>query len=206
LAGVNPGFKRKSGQPHGHRMLFRPWFSNALTCAATTLLLFVCVPHASRAWDRGPQCVPFARALSSIRLFGDARGWWSAAAGSYNRGTRPQVGSVLSFRSDVRMPLGHVAVVTTVVDRREIRSIMRIGHRVLSVGRCEFSMSLPRTIGRRSASSYPNTTISARSMQLTDSFIRGRSSLDHRSSRFRRRSELSRKTSYSTPLEAFRSS
>jgi hypothetical protein len=72
------------------------------------------------AWDRGPQCVPFARALSSIRLFGDAWHWWSAAAGLYNRSDKPQAGSILSFRSDVRMPLGHIAVVTRVIDQREI--------------------------------------------------------------------------------------
>jgi hypothetical protein len=64
--------------------------------------------------------VPFARALSSIRLFGDAWRWWSAAAGLYNRGTQPEAGSVLSFRPDVRMPLGHIAVVTRVIDQREI--------------------------------------------------------------------------------------
>lgn len=96
--------------------------STALTRAAAKVLfpLLVCLPQASWAWDRGPQCVPFARALSSIRLFGDARMWWSAAAGLYNRGAHPQVGSVLSFRPDVRMPLGHVAVVTRIIDKREI--------------------------------------------------------------------------------------
>jgi len=72
------------------------------------------------AWDQGPQCVPFARALSSIRLFGDAWRWWSAAAGRYDRGDMPSAGSVLSFRPDARMPLGHVAVVTRVISAREI--------------------------------------------------------------------------------------
>lgn len=64
-------------------------------------------PHTSWAYDQGPQCVPFARALSSISLFGDAWHWWSAAAGRYDRGLKPQAGSVLSFRPDARMPLGH---------------------------------------------------------------------------------------------------
>jgi hypothetical protein len=77
-------------------------------------------PHTSWAYDRGPQCVPFARALSSISLFGDAWHWWSAAAGRYDRGFKPQAGSVLSFRPDARMPLGHVAVVTRVISAREI--------------------------------------------------------------------------------------
>ncbi len=72
------------------------------------------------AWVQGPQCVPFARALSSIMLFGDAWRWWSAAAGRYDRGEMPSAGSVLSFRPDARMPLGHVAVVTRVISAREI--------------------------------------------------------------------------------------
>src|SRR6516164_6322728 len=76
--------------------------------------------HPSLAWDRAPQCVPFARALSSIRLFGDAGRWWSAAAGLYNRGAKPGAGAILSFRPDARMPLGHIAVVTRVIDAREI--------------------------------------------------------------------------------------
>ena len=103
-------------------MVFSHLLSKALTCAAATLLflLLACLPQASWAWDRGPQCVPFARALSSIRLFGDAWRWWSVAAGLYNRGATPQAGSILSFRSDARMPLGHIAVVTRVIDRREI--------------------------------------------------------------------------------------
>jgi hypothetical protein len=83
--------------------------------------LFAGLPETSwAASDRGPQCVPFARALSSVRLFGDAWRWWSAAAGRFNRGATPQAGSILSFRSDLRMPLGHIAVVTKVIDAREI--------------------------------------------------------------------------------------
>ncbi len=82
------------------------------------LIVLHCRPAA--AWDRDPQCVPFARALSSIRLFGDAWRWWSAAAGLYNRGANPQAGSILSFRPDLHMPLGHLAVVTRVIDSREI--------------------------------------------------------------------------------------
>src|SRR4051794_36324198 len=74
----------------------------------------------AHAWDFGLQCVPFARAISGIRLFGDAWRWWSEAAGRYERGQRPQPGSVLSFRPNTHMPLGHVAVVTRVVSARRI--------------------------------------------------------------------------------------
>lgn len=85
------------------------------------LALLGCIDaQASWASDRLLHCVPFARALSNISLFGDAWRWWTAAAGRYERGSQPQAGSILSFRPDARMPLGHVAVVTRVVGPREI--------------------------------------------------------------------------------------
>ncbi len=66
------------------------------------------------------QCVPFARENSGIELVGDAATWWGRAAGVYERGAKPEVGSVLNFRANGRMRLGHVAVVTDVVDSRHI--------------------------------------------------------------------------------------
>jgi len=68
----------------------------------------------------GLQCVPFARAASGIELKGNAADWWDAAAGVYERGAQPEAGSVLNFRSTGRMRLGHVAVVTAVLDARHI--------------------------------------------------------------------------------------
>ncbi|MGH7044443.1 MAG: CHAP domain-containing protein [Acetobacteraceae bacterium] len=65
-------------------------------------------------------CVPFARADSGIDLAGNAYAWWSHAAGTYARGDAPVPGSVLTFRANERMRLGHVAVVSRVVNRREI--------------------------------------------------------------------------------------
>lgn len=66
------------------------------------------------------QCVPFARNESGVQLVGNARTWWEKAAGLYERGHRPEVGSVLTFRPNGRMPLGHVAVVIKVLGPREI--------------------------------------------------------------------------------------
>ena len=66
------------------------------------------------------QCVPFARAASGIELKGNAANWWDAAAGVYDRGDSPEAGSVLNFRSNGRMRLGHVAVVTAIADARHI--------------------------------------------------------------------------------------
>lgn len=66
------------------------------------------------------QCVAFAKQDAGIDISGNARDWWSNAAGVYQRGKAPEVGSVLSFRANGRMPLGHVAVVASVADSRTI--------------------------------------------------------------------------------------
>jgi surface antigen len=68
----------------------------------------------------GLQCVPYAREVSHIQLAGNAYLWWAEAAGRYARGNAPEEGAVLNFRSVGRMPLGHVAVVTAVLDNRTI--------------------------------------------------------------------------------------
>src|SRR6195256_6966216 len=41
------------------------------------------------------QCVPYARAHSAIKIYGDAYTWWDQAAGKYPRGTLPEPGAVL---------------------------------------------------------------------------------------------------------------
>lgn len=68
----------------------------------------------------GVQCVPFARHLSGISIMGDARTWWAQAEGRYDRGSRPEIGAVLTFRPSGGMRLGHVSVVTGIVSSREI--------------------------------------------------------------------------------------
>jgi len=65
-------------------------------------------------------CVPFARALSGIRLQGDADSWWEEAAGHYRRERTPALGSVLVFRRSDRLPSGHVGVVSRVISNREV--------------------------------------------------------------------------------------
>lgn len=67
------------------------------------------------------QCVPYARDVSGIEIYGDAWSWWQAAAGRYDRGAAPRPGAVLVMKRDGRLPNGHVAVVTTVISAREIR-------------------------------------------------------------------------------------
>lgn len=66
------------------------------------------------------QCVPYARQVSGIQLYGDAHTWWDQAAGRYARGTRPKVGAVMAFRPYGAMQLGHVAAVSKVIDSRTV--------------------------------------------------------------------------------------
>ena len=67
------------------------------------------------------QCVPFARLVSGIQIFGDAWTWWRQAAGRYQTGYVPKAGAVLCFRPSGRMRLGHVAVVSQVLTDRVIQ-------------------------------------------------------------------------------------
>ena len=85
-----------------------------LACAA-----LASVPaRAGSLLDYVGQCVPFARAASGIQIFGDAWTWWDQAAGRYRRGEDPKVGAVIVFAKTARLPLGHVAVVSRVVENR----------------------------------------------------------------------------------------
>ncbi len=66
------------------------------------------------------QCVPFARELSGINIYGDAHSWWDQADGVYARGFTPVEGAVLSLPGHGAMQLGHVAVVREIIDDRTI--------------------------------------------------------------------------------------
>lgn len=66
------------------------------------------------------QCAPFARLASGIQIFGNAGTWWNQADGRYERGNAPEAGAVLVFKAAGRMRVGHVAMVTGIVDSRTI--------------------------------------------------------------------------------------
>lgn len=66
------------------------------------------------------QCVPYAREVSGIEIFGDAHTWWDQAEGRYKRGHKPKVGAVMAFRPSGNMTLGHVAAVSKVIDKRTV--------------------------------------------------------------------------------------
>ena len=66
------------------------------------------------------QCVPYARIVSGVAIKGDALTWWDQANGQYKRGTKPKKGAVLAFRPYGPMLLGHVAVISKVLDDRRV--------------------------------------------------------------------------------------
>ncbi|WP_082697971.1 CHAP domain-containing protein [Novosphingobium fuchskuhlense] len=111
--------------------------SLALRLVVTGLLAALSVPAAARPLAPVPaaqtsddadaeaplpyiQCVPYAREVSGIQLFGDAHTWWDQAAGRYARGTQPRVGAVMAFRPHGAMVLGHVAAVSRIIDSRTV--------------------------------------------------------------------------------------
>lgn len=66
------------------------------------------------------QCVPYARQVSGIQIYGDAHTWWDQAEGRYARGDKPRVGAVMAFRPNGNSRLGHVAAVSKVIDSRTV--------------------------------------------------------------------------------------
>lgn len=68
----------------------------------------------------GLSCVPYARSVTGMNVSGNAWQWWGNAEGSYARGQVPEAGSVLAFRNNMRMPMGHVAVITRVESPRVV--------------------------------------------------------------------------------------
>lgn len=78
--------------------------------------LFGVTPASAQFW----QCAPYARMISGVDIYGNAGTWWSQAAGRYDRGEEPVVGSVMVLKPHGKMRLGHVAMVSGVVSDREI--------------------------------------------------------------------------------------
>ncbi len=66
------------------------------------------------------QCAPFARLASGIQIYGNAGTWWNQADGRYDRGNAPEAGAVLVFKAAGKMRVGHVAMVTGIIDSRTI--------------------------------------------------------------------------------------
>lgn len=98
-------------------MLKRP---RTLLGSLAVAVMVVLAPAGAVA-DTYWQCVPFARLISGIQIFGDARTWWEQALGKYEVGFQPKSGAVLCFKPTERMKLGHVAVVSQVLTERIVQ-------------------------------------------------------------------------------------
>jgi surface antigen len=98
-------------------MFNRRYLAAAIASVMTITGLLASAPAAARDYL---QCVPFARAESGVEIRGNAKTWWSQAAGTYERGEEPRKGAVMAFAGTGSMPLGHVAVVKKIVSDREI--------------------------------------------------------------------------------------
>ena len=85
--------------------------------ALLSLLALIAMPTAASA---RLQCVAYARQASAVQLSGNARAWWGNAEGVSGRGQQPLAGAVLAFSASRAMPMGHVAVVSKVIDARHI--------------------------------------------------------------------------------------
>lgn len=92
----------------------------SLSLALAAIALPAMPATAGSLLDYVGQCVPFARAASGIQIHGDAWTWWGQAEGRYQRGETPRPGAVLVFARSSRLPLGHVAVISRVVDDRVV--------------------------------------------------------------------------------------
>lgn len=78
-------------------------------------------PNAKGTYLAKPiQCVPYARKISGIEIYGNAHTWWDQAHPRYSRGYLPQPGAVLVLARTDRMRHGHVAVVRRIVNNRTI--------------------------------------------------------------------------------------
>ena len=71
--------------------------------------------------SRPVECVPYARAHSGIRIYGDAWTWWDKAAGRFARASTPAPGAVMVLDGYAGPERAHLAVVRRVVSAREIR-------------------------------------------------------------------------------------
>lgn len=92
-----------------------------LRAAIAALMAFATLTTTTAATASGYlQCVPFARAASGVAIHGNANTWWAQAAGRYQRGSAPRVGAVMHFPGTRAMPIGHVAVVSRIINSHEV--------------------------------------------------------------------------------------
>lgn len=65
-------------------------------------------------------CVQFVERTTQMALRGNAWQWWESAANFYARGRQPWPGAVMVFDKSRRLRFGHLAIVTSQIDRRTV--------------------------------------------------------------------------------------
>jgi surface antigen len=100
--------------------LFRRPRIGRLLIVSATLSAAVLPTAQAMALNEGLQCVPYARQVSGVQIFGDAHTWWGQAQGKYGTGRTPKFGAVLAFKPHGKMQLGHVGAVSKILDNRTI--------------------------------------------------------------------------------------
>ncbi len=107
----------------------------------------------ARVW-----CVPFARNLSGVEIRGNAKTWWGQAQGAFDVSKKPSTGAVMAFSATRSMPLGHVAVVSEVIDDRMVRVDHANWHRnQVSLGMTVIDVSEKNDWSRVRLESNPGT-------------------------------------------------
>lgn len=103
------------------------FISRLLCCFVLALFLTACAgkrfdtPEAKGYYaSSAVQCVPYARQVSGIQIYGDAHTWWAQAKPPLIRRHYPVQGDVLVLARTNAMRYGHVAVVRKVMSNRDI--------------------------------------------------------------------------------------
>jgi len=71
--------------------------------------------------DHPLQCVPYARQISGVNIWGYAYTWWDKAAGKFVRSSQPRSGAVMVLNGYAGANRAHLAVVRDIVNGREIK-------------------------------------------------------------------------------------
>jgi surface antigen len=105
------------------RLLFAlgGWGLITLSCLPALARTSHDVHHGRAAHEiHGGNCVAYVRDVSTVHLEGNAATWWPHAEGRYERGHKPEVGAIMVFKPYGRMHVGHVAVVSHIINSREV--------------------------------------------------------------------------------------
>lgn len=113
---AGPGHGVHDGEVAARRVVEEPSVNATVSTASA-----ITEPSAQVIATATPvECVPYARRIANISIHGNAWSWWRSAAGRYPRDERPTIGAILVWKRTSRLRYGHVAVVSRVLNSRQI--------------------------------------------------------------------------------------